>query len=288
MMAALLCSVWLFHSFIVPVRDARHLIPAIPALLVLSASALAAFAGSITTITSASRRIVLAFGIIAAAAFFFSSVGDPARGMGAEAAVRQVLSQTVAVGCSAGLFGKLRGGRDHREGCRTGATARPSDPAGEPGPVELELGSIELPPPSRQRGRCRRVFEGRTHQCARPGSGISGFPCCGPASSAASRRRPPFQPVEASRASDGRFPLRHLPGHQTVTTESLTAFASCENTKSIAILRARTVTPPLNGNVSSPHVEGHRLHANRFSATCSAHMPKRCGASTVIDVLPPE
>jgi 4-amino-4-deoxy-L-arabinose transferase-like glycosyltransferase len=96
MMAALLCSVWLFHSFLVPVRDARHLIPAIPALLGLSASALAAFAGSITTMTSASRRIVLAFGIIAAAAFFFGSVGDPARGMGAEAAVRQVLSQTVS------------------------------------------------------------------------------------------------------------------------------------------------------------------------------------------------
>ncbi|MEO5742092.1 MAG: glycosyltransferase family 39 protein, partial [Vicinamibacterales bacterium] len=46
-MAALLCSVWLFHSFIVPVRDARHLIPAIPALIGLSAIALAALAGAI-------------------------------------------------------------------------------------------------------------------------------------------------------------------------------------------------------------------------------------------------
>jgi 4-amino-4-deoxy-L-arabinose transferase-like glycosyltransferase len=95
-MAALFCSVWLFHSFIVPVRDARHLIPAIPALLALSASALAAFAGSIRSIASAPRRIVLAFGTVAAAAFLFASVGDRARGMGAEAVVRQVLSQTGA------------------------------------------------------------------------------------------------------------------------------------------------------------------------------------------------
>ena len=94
MMAALLCSVWLFHSFIVPVRDARHLIPAIPALLGLSASALAALAGSITSMIAAPRRIVLAFGTIAVAAFLLAGVGDRTRGIGAEAAVRQVLSHT--------------------------------------------------------------------------------------------------------------------------------------------------------------------------------------------------
>ena len=94
MMAALLCSVWLFHSFIVPVRDPRHLIPAIPALLGLSASALAALAGSYTSMTAAPRRIVLAFGTILIAAFLLPTIGNRTRGMGAEAAVRQVLSHT--------------------------------------------------------------------------------------------------------------------------------------------------------------------------------------------------
>ena len=96
MMAALLCSVWLFHSFIVPVRDARHLIPAIPALLGLSASALAALAGSITSMIAAPRRIVLAFATIAVAASLLAGVGDRTRGIGAEAAVRHVLSHTAS------------------------------------------------------------------------------------------------------------------------------------------------------------------------------------------------
>ena len=95
-MAALLCSVWLFHSFIVPVRDARHLIPAIPALLGLSASALAALAGSITSMIAAPRRIVLAFGATQLRRSCLPALVIARVGIGAEAAVRHVLSHTAS------------------------------------------------------------------------------------------------------------------------------------------------------------------------------------------------
>ena len=141
-MAALLCSVWLFHSFIVPVRDARHLIPAIPALLGLSASALAAFAGSMTAMTPASRNgSCWPLAPSRSRHSSLRSVGDRRAWHGRRGCGATDPLTNGRVRYSADLFGKLRRGCVHRRGCRTGATARPSPLAGEPDPVELELGS---------------------------------------------------------------------------------------------------------------------------------------------------
>ena len=93
-LVALLCSIWLFHSFIVPVREPRHLIPAIPALLMLAASALAAIARKITSTAPAPKRAVLTFGTLAVVAFLFGSIEARPPSMGADAAVGELLSQT--------------------------------------------------------------------------------------------------------------------------------------------------------------------------------------------------
>ena len=57
-MAALIASVWTFHSFIAPVRDPRHLIPAIPPLLHFSAVAILAVGARAGVGADAGRRIV--------------------------------------------------------------------------------------------------------------------------------------------------------------------------------------------------------------------------------------
>jgi hypothetical protein len=93
-MAALVCSLWLFHSFVVPVRDARHLLAAVPPLLLLSASALAAIARTFSTANSSARRVVIAFGSITAAVFLVTGRMDRAQQWGAQTAVRQVLARS--------------------------------------------------------------------------------------------------------------------------------------------------------------------------------------------------
>ena len=93
-MTALLVSEWIFHSFVLPVRDARHLIPAIPAMLTLSAAALTALARPLTSLTRAPRHVVTALGATTAVAFLGAGAGGPAVKTGADAAVREVLART--------------------------------------------------------------------------------------------------------------------------------------------------------------------------------------------------
>lgn len=93
-MASLLLSVWLFHSFVVPVRDARHLIPAVPAMLALSAAAVARLARFLPSFSWAPRHVVTALGATTAAAFLLAGVGNTDVRLGADAAVREVLART--------------------------------------------------------------------------------------------------------------------------------------------------------------------------------------------------
>jgi hypothetical protein len=93
-MVAVIASVWLFHSFVAPVRDARHLIPAIPAMLGLAMAAFFALAGGVTTSPIQARKVALGFAALIAVAFWSRDTGSHAAGMRAETAVQEVLSRT--------------------------------------------------------------------------------------------------------------------------------------------------------------------------------------------------
>ena len=161
-------------------------------------------------------------------------------------------SRNGPVGCSAGLFG----------GVTVKACSLQSLPKRNSGP---DIGSCGRAKCCRARAGIgsnyrlliitrwmpTRILRGGTHQCARPGSGVSGFPCCGPASSAASRGRPESQPVEASRFRAGWFQLRHLsrpPCREDRKPRRLPAAKA----RKASPFEGMKVTPPLNGNFSSP------------------------------------
>jgi len=93
-MAAVIASVWLFHSFVAPVRDARHLIPAIPAMLGLALAALFALAGGVSTSPIQARKVALGFAALIAIGFWFRDTGSHAAALRAETAVQKVLSRT--------------------------------------------------------------------------------------------------------------------------------------------------------------------------------------------------
>ena len=92
-MAAVIASVWLFHSFVAPVRDARHLIPAIPAMLGLAVAALVALAGVVATSRIPAQKVALWSAALIAIAFWSRGTGSHAV-MRAETAVHEVLSRT--------------------------------------------------------------------------------------------------------------------------------------------------------------------------------------------------
>ena len=92
-MGALLISVWVFHSFVAPVREARHIIPAIPALLSFAAWAVLALAASIRATPVVQRALVTVLACITVGVSLVAGVREQKPRMGVEPAVQQVLLQ---------------------------------------------------------------------------------------------------------------------------------------------------------------------------------------------------
>lgn len=93
-MAGLLISTWIFHTFVLPVREARHLIPAIPALLAFSAAGVAGVASVFRDARPAVRlSVVMALVGIAATPLALAALRVPHKPlMGSEAVVEELLS----------------------------------------------------------------------------------------------------------------------------------------------------------------------------------------------------
>ena len=87
-MGALLLSIWLFNTFVVPVRDMRHFIPAVPALIGFAGIAVGA------ALPAVSRTAVALLGIAAALGFSLFAHSPRKPSMGADVAAAQVLSHT--------------------------------------------------------------------------------------------------------------------------------------------------------------------------------------------------
>lgn len=93
-MFALLVSVAVFHSFVVPVREVRHMIPAVPPLLAFAAVAVATLAGQIRISDRARQRVVAAFAAATAAALLFAGTRTPQKPRTAvDVIVQHILSQ---------------------------------------------------------------------------------------------------------------------------------------------------------------------------------------------------
>ena len=95
-MAALLFSIWLFHSFVVPVREARHLIPAVPALLGFCAAAIVALTRFIAPGSAGTTWGVPVLGAVMMTTFLLGGSGAPQPVTGADRAVETVLSHTTS------------------------------------------------------------------------------------------------------------------------------------------------------------------------------------------------
>jgi hypothetical protein len=128
-MAGLLISTWTFHTFVLPVRDARHLIPAIPALLAFSAAGVAGIASSIPDVRHNLRMsIVITLVGIGAATLVLAALRVPDKPrMGSDAAVEELLSRrefsdsvllVASEGYGEGVFIAELAGRERRPGHR--------------------------------------------------------------------------------------------------------------------------------------------------------------------------
>ena len=248
-MASLLCSVWLFHSFVVPVRDARHLIPAIPAMLSLSAAALAALARFLTSFSWAPRHVVTAFGVTTAVALLLAGVGNTDVRTGAEAAVHEVLARTGSTdvvlvsseGYGEGVFIAEMAEHEQRPGHRVVRASKVL--------VELDVGSVRLPSATRHRSRCRPISQSRGDYRGGCRFDVTGVPCPSAPSPATSRCSTDVEPLDACLAGREWSAIRRV---SSPDIKYPVAFASCDSATSAAILNAPIETPALNGIVNRP------------------------------------
>ena len=126
-MIALLASIVVFHSLVAPVREARHLIPAVPVLLSFSAVAVAAIAGRIGVSTRRQPWLVSGFAAVTAAGLLLMGARTPQKlRTGVDLAVHHILarphaSESVLVSSEAageGIFIAELAGRERRPGHR--------------------------------------------------------------------------------------------------------------------------------------------------------------------------